>query len=365
VLAAASVVLAVASQRGIAPGEFGFPGYQAVFAISLCWVGYLIATRQPRNAVGWALLVAAVAIGVEGVAHEYALRPSGDATGRDLAIWIDAWTWAVGTVGLLIAFYRFPDGRPVGPAWRKVEWISITLVGSALFLSAFVPGPTLSSGLPNPYGLAMLSAISPALTNAPGSPATLLAVASLVARFRRSRGIERQQLKWLVATVVALLLVTILMNTLQVVSPGTASLAQITLILAIPLIPISIGIAVLRYRLYEIDTLINRALVYGALTAILAGLYTAGIGVFQRLFGTLAGEHSESGIVLVTLLVAAAFTPLRARLQQAVDRRFKPAVEGSRESAVGSGTELARLRAEVASLRAELRGHLDRAGGSS
>ena len=333
------------------------------------WVGYLIATRQPRNAVGWAFLVAAIAIAIDGAAHEYALRPGPfNEPGRDLAIWIDAWTWAVGTAGLLIAFYRFPDGRPVGPAWRKVEWVSMALVGSALLLSAFVPGPTLSSGLPNPYGLAMLSAISPALTNAPGSPASLLAVASLVARFRRSRGIERQQLKWLVATVVALLLVTIMMNTLQLVSPGTASLAQIILILAIPLIPISIGIAVLRYRLYEIDTLINRALVYGALTAILAGLYTAGIGVFQRLFGTIVGEHSESGIVLVTLLVAAAFTPLRARLQQAVDRRFKPAPADRQRAAASASsldTELAALRADVDGLRRDLREHIRRSGGAT
>jgi len=335
----------------------------------LGWVGYLIATREPRNAVGWAILVAAIAIAIDGAAHEYALRPGPfNEPGRDLAIWIDAWTWAVGTAGLLIAFYRFPDGRPVGPAWRKVEWVSMALVGSALLLSAFVPGPTLSSGLPNPYGLAMLSAISPALTNAPGSPASLLAVASLVARFRRSRGIERQQLKWLVATVVALLLVTIMMNTLQLVSPGTASLAQIILILAIPLIPISIGIAVLRYRLYEIDTLINRALVYGALTAILAGLYTAGIGVFQRLFGTIAGEHSESGIVLVTLLVAAAFTPLRARLQQAVDRRFKPAPADRQRAAASASsldTELAALRADVDGLRRDLREHIRRSGGAT
>jgi len=333
------------------------------------WVGYLIATRQPRNAVGWAFLVAAIAIAIDGAAHEYALRPGpSNEPGRDLAIWIDGWTWAVATAGMLIAFYRFPDGRPVGPVWRNLERVSLALVGSALLLSAFVPGPTLSSGLSNPYGLATLSAISPALTNAPGSPAMLLAVASLVARFRRSRGIERQQLKWLVTTVVVLLLVTILMNTLQLVSPGTASLAQIILILGIPLIPISIGIAVLRYRLYEIDTLINRALVYGALTAILAGLYTAGIGVFQRLFGTIVGEHSESGIVLVTLLVAAAFTPLRARLQQAVDRRFKPAPADRQRAAASASsldTELAALRADVDGLRRDLREHIGRSGGTT
>ncbi len=364
VLGAASAVLAIANQRAVAPGEFGFPGYQAVFAISEGWVGYLIATRHTRNTVGWAFLVAAVAIGVDGVAHEYALRPSPDGVpGRDLAIWVDAWAWAVNTVGLLLALYRFPDGRPVGPAWLWLERLSFALIGAALFLSAFVPGPTLSSGLVNPYGLAFLAGVSPALTNAPGSPATLLAAASLVTRFRRSRGIERQQLKWLAATVVALLSVAIVMNALQIVSPSSTAVAQITLVLAVPLVPISIGIAVLRYRLYEIDTLINRALVYGALTAILAGVYTASIGVFQRLFTAIAGEHSEGGVVLTTLLVAAAFTPLRSRLQVIVDRRFKAAPADRPGDALAAlRTELATVREDVADIRRRLTAHIEASG---
>lgn len=136
-------------------------------------------------------------------------------------------------------------------------------------------------------------------------------------RFRRSEGEARQQLKWFAASavVVAIMLVN---------SFFTAErYAQVGLILAMVTVPIAIGIAILRYRLYEIDTLINRAIVYGVLTAVLAGLYSASIGLFQRLFVAVTGEKSDAAIVMTTLILASPFTPVRSWLQAVTDRRFK------------------------------------------
>src|SRR5258708_31407873 len=158
--------------------------------------GYLVAARGRRTPVGWALLVAGVAISFSGAAHEVALAsPAG--TVRNLGAWLDAWPWAVNTGALLFAFFRFPDGQPVGPGWRRIEGAALVFVGLGWFLSAFVPGRILSSGLENPLGWSALAFLPPSATNAPASPATLLAAASLIVRYRRSRGVERLQLKWL------------------------------------------------------------------------------------------------------------------------------------------------------------------------
>ena len=148
---------------------------------------------------------------------------------------------------------------------------------------------------------------------------------SLGVRYRRAQSVERQQLRWLVAALVFLVVAVMAGFAIYDLVPGADEngLAWILAILALPCVPIAIGIAVLRYRLYEIDTVINRALVYGSLTAIVAGIYTASITLMQRLFVTVTGEKSDAAIVLTTLVVVVGFTPLKTRLQAIVDRRFK------------------------------------------
>lgn len=324
--AAVSLVLAVSSRRSAAPGEFGFIGYQAISALAEGWVGYLIATRQPKSPVGWAFLASAVAIAIDGVAHEYALRPLPEGAlpiGRDLAIWIDAWVWAVSWMALALAVYRFPDGRPVSPGWLRLERLSLVLIGVTAFLSGFAPGPTQSNALPNPYSLAALSGIPYALRTAPvpATLATLLAIASLFTRFRHSRGAERQQLKWLVSSSVMIGCFAIGMSIARALIPELAPVAQVALVLSVLLIPISIGIAVLRYRLYDIDVLINRTLVYAAVTATLAATFFGGLVLLQALLRPITGGN-ELAVAISTLLSFALFQPVRRQVQDAVDRRF-------------------------------------------
>jgi hypothetical protein len=320
---AGELALLATDPRGIASGEFGFPGYQAVFAGSYAAVGYLIASRRPRLSIGWALLVAGLAIAVDGLAHEYALRSArGPALpGAAIATWVDAWSWAVNTGALLFTLFRFPDGRPVGSPWVWAERAMFLLVGVALAISAFVPGPAISSGLDKPFGVQALAWIPPSSTNAPGIPGTVLAVAALIARYRRSRAVERQQLKWLVAAVAGVTAVAAVMVTLQSAVPDLAPAAQILLVVTTPLIPVSIGVAILRYRLYEIDVLIRRTLVYGALSIALAITYLGLVLIVQaglRPF-TAGSELAVAGSTLATLALA---QPLRRRIQRAVDHRF-------------------------------------------
>jgi hypothetical protein len=151
------------------------------------------------------------------------------------------------------------------------------------------------------------------------------AALSLFVRLRRAQGIEHQQLRWI--TVATLFVVTAVVTglVLSAVVPGAADtgLIWIPAILAFPTVPIAIGVAVLRYRLYDIDTIVNRAIVYGLLTAILAGASAALIGLFERVFQGIIGPGSDASIILTTLLVVTAFNPVKNRLQTVVDRRFK------------------------------------------
>jgi hypothetical protein len=331
--------------RSTAAGEFGFPGYQAIFAFAYISVGYLIATRRPAIPIGWSLLVAGLAIAIDGLAHEYALHsargpalPAGSA-----AIWVDAWLWAVNTGALLFTIFRFPDGRPVGPRWVWAERVMLAFVGIALLMSAFVPGTIISSGLENPLGLEAFRWIPPALTNAPGIPVTILTVAALVARFRRSRRLERQQLKWLVAAMTFVTVIAAAMVTLQLVVPEVAWLAQTILVLATPLIPISIGVAVLRYRLYEIDVIVRRTLVYGALSVAVLLTYLALVVVVQAALRPFTAG-SELAVAASTLGTLALVQPFRRSIQTAVDRRF---YRSTYDSARTLDTFAARMRDEV------------------
>ncbi|HEX9496779.1 MAG TPA: hypothetical protein VGA38_13555 [Candidatus Limnocylindria bacterium] len=317
---AIDAAILVVFPRGVFPGEFGIPGYQLMLGLGEGVTGYLVAARRPRTPVGWALLIAGVAISFSGAAHEIALAsPAG--TVRDLGAWLDAWPWAVNTGALLFAFFRFPDGQPVGRGWRRIEGAALAFVGLGWFLSAFVPGRILSSGLENPFGWSALASLPPSATNAPASPATLLAAASLIVRYRRSRGVERLQLKWLVSSVAVIGLAALAMVSSPVIAPALVPYVQIGLATVTVLIPISIGIAVLRYRLYDIDVLINRALVYGATTAGIAIAFFAGIVVLQSLLRPLT-SGSELAVAASTLVSFALFQPLRRRIQDAVDRRF-------------------------------------------
>jgi hypothetical protein len=304
--------------------ELGWAPLAALVAFAV--VGALVAARQPRNSVGWLLLAVAVCMTVRLVGESYAIyaliTAPGSLPGGLYGAWLQ-WSW-FGVVAILAIFLPlyFPTGRLLSPRWRPVLWLGIAYLSSAVVSNALQPGPTeLLVGYPrarNP--VVYLPAAKPLLDVIGVAGLCLLpavggAIASLVVRFRRSQGIERQQLKWFTYAA-ALAPWPFLVYELV---PGAFGLL---LALLLPLVPISVGVAILRYRLYEIDRIINRTLVYGLLTALLAAIYAGLVLSIGQLSGGIGIEPPSWAVAVATLAVAALFQPARRRIQTGVDRRF-------------------------------------------
>jgi hypothetical protein len=316
------VLLAVTWNASI-PDSYGFRGFTALFALTFATLGAVILARQPGNRIGWVFAVAGIESGVQILATEYAnyglLVDPGSLPGAEIAAWLVAWTWLVAVIlvgpALLLVF---PAGRVLTPRWRWVLWTAV--IGGALFgvLLAFRPGPLNNSRyLDNPFGVSWLDALQPFtdISQIMLVGSIVGAAGSLVLRYRRADPTERLQLRW-VAFAALLLAVT------GPLGFSGQKFGQVAFILGILFVPIAAGIAVLRYRLYDIDLIINRTIVYGLLTAILAGVYAGTVALLQRLFVALTVGGSDAAIVLSTVMVVSVFSPIRARLQRVVDRHF-------------------------------------------
>ena len=300
---------------------------------SAALVGALIASRQPRNPVGWFVLGHALCFSLGEFGRQYAiygvLTEPGSLPFARAMIWPTYWIWYPGLILMisLMPLY-FPDGRLVSRAWRWVPRLAVVFGVLATVLAMVRPGDNEARGIPNPLGIESLSEGPRALSSALAilMPAGWLllgsvAVVSLIVRFRRSRTAERKQLEWFVYALVLVLFV----NTASQLLPTEmlpSVVREFLFVLTLEGLWVAIGIAILRYRLYDIDILINRTLVYGPLTATLIALYFVGIVLLQRLFVTLTGEQSTLAVVASTLLIAALFNPLRRRIQSFIDRRF-------------------------------------------
>jgi hypothetical protein len=297
---------------------------------SLGLVGSVLAARRPENRIGWLLLVAGVLTGIAFACGEY--ERFGIAAARSdwpffvPAAWLASWLF-IPAIGILVIFLPllYPSGELPGRRWRVV--VAVALVGVTLGATgpAFAPGPLADPRGPlNPYvppdPLASWIQVASAASNIVAPPIFLLAVASLLARFRRSAGVERQQLKWFLFVAV----VASVSFAISILGVGTLSdVAWVLGILAMGFLPLAIGVAILRYRLYEIDRIVNRALVYGAVTAILTGVFAAVTALSQRLFISAAGQSSDAAVVLTTLVVVAVYAPVRKRVEAVIDRYFK------------------------------------------
>jgi hypothetical protein len=247
--------------------------------------------------------------------------PAGEA-----AAWIRRWIW-VPYLGLgVFLFLLFPDSRLPGSGWRWFAWLSVPLESVATIVLAFSPGPLGSIPIQNPLGVESL----PSYVIVGDKVETLafaflfVAASSMFVRLRRARGVERQQIKWVAYAAMAAASGAILTYTLpEALGALWLEWAGFLLLIGGVLgIPVSMGIAILRYRLFEIDLIINRTLVYGALTAILASLYFGSVSALQSLFSLLTGQANTLAIVASTLAIAALFNPLRRRIQGFIDRRF-------------------------------------------
>ncbi len=310
---------------GAKPQGVGFAG-AALLTFSV--VGAMVASGRPRNPVGWLLLAigGTAAIGLlTSTLYRWELQHPGTSSGASLVALLDGTLWLL-WIGFLIprVVLLFPDGRLPSPRWRVVSVAQYGVL-AALVVTRLEPGPISDyEAYDNPLGIGVVgdlvrwaSHVAPLMGLVFGI-ALLAPVAAVIVRFRRSRGIERLQMKWFtwaVGVTAALWIVPGI--------PGVPSLAVLDVlpIVAMCLAPVTIGIAVLRYRLYEIDRLISRTLVYGALTMLLGGLYVGLVLAGQAVFSSFAGG-SKLAIAASTLVVAALFLPVRGRVQRFVDRRF-------------------------------------------
>jgi hypothetical protein len=292
-------------------------------AVPLAVVGALIVVHRPGNRLGGLLLVGALALDVEKVAQElvqYGVRHPGAVPALEWIGWVSNWAWVPAILMLLLLPVLFPDGRPLSPCWRPLVWAIVagalvSLVGSAL-IPEIVDAPSLRNplGLPSAAGTGLEQALPKLFLGLP--VAGVAAATSLIVRFRRARGVERQQLKWLAYAIGGVMIALVVQDSWLggwAVAAGNVALWAI---------PAAIGVAILRYRLDDIDRLINRTLVYGLLTTLLGAVYAGLVLGLGQLFGGVGGKPPSWAVAGATLAVAALFQPARRRIQQGVDRRF-------------------------------------------
>jgi hypothetical protein len=327
------VVLAAVTLAAIVLGSLAVEhAMPALAGLGYAAVGRLLTARRRDNAVGWILAFVAVVLELAALTEGY--LQSGPESGPVLAIQLAGWLnqfvwflWLPGLVGIALPLL-FPDGRPPTRRWRLIAWIGAVGTVAGMLGIGLEPGPMEVEGaVENPFGIAgageltsVLAGIGLALTSA----AVAGAGAAVIVRLRRSRGVERQQLKWFayVASMIVLGLTVAPLTALGGDAAWAQVLGPVAWLTALAMvgigIPTATGIAVLRYRLYDIDLVINRTLVYGALTAALGGAYLASVLLLQLVLS----PSSDLAIAGSTLAVAALFRPLRTGIQALVDRRF-------------------------------------------
>jgi hypothetical protein len=221
---------------------------------------------------------------------------------------------------VLLVLLLFPDGQPLSPRWRPLVWVIVAGALVTMVAAALLPGIA-DTALPNPLGLAgrtgaMLEEQLQMLVTFGLPLVTVAASASLIVRFRQARGVQRQQLKWL-AYAAGMVILTLVIQDSWLGGWGDAASN-----LALWAVPAAIGVAILRHRLYDVDRLINRTLVYGVLTALLGGVYVGTVLVLGQVFGGVGKDPPSWAVAGATLAVAALFQPARRRIQAVVDRRF-------------------------------------------
>ncbi|TCO17291.1 hypothetical protein EV652_118119 [Kribbella steppae] len=298
-----------------------------VFVLAFVSVGALIVSRRPRHPIGWILLLAGVSsvlVGFAGYAADELIRLGMDQPAFVVG-WFSTWAWLpvwlAPTFGLLL----FPTGRLPSRRWRPVAWLAVGGFLAQFVAAAFAPGPMQDITVDNPFGVDVGIDLWSALT-AVGTVALLMAVAasilSLVVRYRAARTVERQQIKWLMYAgmlVAAGLCAVVGLDTLG--GPATAPYQELIPSLALATVPVATGIAIQRHRLFDIDVVVNRTLVYGGLTVSLGAAYVGSVLLLQLVLRPLT-EASGLAVAASTLTVAALFRPVRSRIQAVVDRRF-------------------------------------------
>ena len=306
--------------------------YFLLTEMSAVLVGGLIASRQFRNPVGWLILGHALCFTLGEFGRQYAiygvLTNPGSLPLAGAMASPAYWAWFPGLM-LMIAFLPlyFPDGRLVSRRWRPVAGLALLVTAFSTAFAIVRPSGDETRGVPNPLGIESLgdfeslSGALQVLLPASWVLVGLLSVGSLVVRFLRARGVERQQIKW-VAYAAMFFISCAVLGQLLPAGPVPTIVDEVLFVASLQGLWIATGVAVLRYRLYDVDLVVNRALVYTVLTVLLVVIYFGGVAALQLVLRPLAGGESQLAVVGSTLAIAAVFNPLRVRVQVFIDRRF-------------------------------------------
>lgn len=297
-------------------------------------VGALIVSNHPRHPIGWMFCGAAFFFGAAFFAREYAVQalvvaPGSLPFGQAMAwfgFWIDI--PAIAVVALFLPLL-FPDGHLPSPRWRPAAYAAAASVVLAALVTMIEPDTYASGGYPsirNPIGLDQYRDVFEVL-DLLMQPLLLLVVGvgalGLFSRVRHASSDERQQIKWF-GFAGALVVASFVVELVARFVPALLSVTDLVAGLALTALPVAVGFAILRNRLYDIDLIINKTVVYVLLTAVLAGLYTASVALLQRTFVAMTGQGSDIAIVMTLFVLATVFTPIKNTLQENVDRRIKP-----------------------------------------
>jgi len=338
-----------------------------LLALGFVTLGLLVVHRRPGNPVGWIIGGVAVTVVASEFLQSYGVYTLFTEPGRFPGGETTAWLSTLIFIPVLFAapamlFLHFPNGNLPGRRWRVVFWLVILTTCSTMASAALNPvlNEAPFKGVDNPLGVDAPRVLVGTLSNIgwPGMAASLLLAAfAMILRLRRSRGVERQQLKWIAAAAAVLPLA----SAAGVFSYYLGYETVGGLLATISFVPVlfAAGYAVLRYRLYDIDVVINRTLVYGSLTATLVAVYFGGVAGLQRLLAPVTGQDSQLAIVASTLAIAALFNPLRWRIQRFIDRSFYRNKYNARETLedfsarLRDETDLEQLNADLLSIVTE------------
>lgn len=341
-----SIVYGVIAVRG---GTSVGDAASALVGITFSTVGVIVASKRPENRVGWMFLGIGVSLALNGFSFTYAdyLRLRGEDSLWHWFAWVGTWSWQPGFFLLFpTLFLVFPDGHVHWSRGRNLWGIAlagaICSIFGTLWNPADLPGRT---GYRNPVGVEGLLDVSDVLLIL-GSilwmlAALLASVRGLQLRFRSAGGTERQQLKWFVSAGLATLAMYVVGSSFYNI--GGSIIGGVVALFGVPLLPVATAVAILRYRLYDIDRIVNRTLVYGALTVVLAAAYLFIVVVLQMAVSPLTSD-SDLVVAASTLVVAALFRPLRGRTQELIDRAFYRSRYDATETL---GSFSARLRDQV------------------
>jgi hypothetical protein len=309
--------------------------FTVVLYASFASTGALISIRKPGNPIGWIFSGVVFLFLVTAYAVDYAqfglVQQPGSLPGAIWAAWLSHWLGTVPFAAMLtFTFLLFPDGYFFSPGWRWVAWFIILMTSVQVIAQMLNPGPMSSfNNFNNPLGIQQaavplhwLVAVLPTL----GGVAILASALSLLVRYRRSQGSQRLQIQW-IALGTALPIVTLFLVTLFSPNIGESSslfdqVFNLLFLFSVLSFPVTTTIAILRYRLYDIEVILQRTLVYTTLTGLLALVYFGSVVLLQRVSRLFMDSESPLAVVISTLAIAALFTPLRRRVQALIDRRF-------------------------------------------